>query len=256
MTIGLTIWESNAIMMNMMKFMISKTCILLGIGLLFFTAGCKKDEYYLDGGKANANFKGTMLEYLKSRTVPFDTIASIVKLAGMEDVFNKEDITFFAPTDYEVREMIGSVKKPNSLNFALYRNGKDTIKTLADIDGAIWAKYLQRHIFKGAKKLEDYPQFDPDLTAVYPGQNYYAYNNTAAKIGVIYGDVDGVKYIGYRRLTITYISDLSNPDQSFNTYRVSSSDIKPQNGVVHALQLYGDAFGLGAYDMINDITNR
>ncbi|SMC87282.1 fasciclin domain-containing protein [Pedobacter nyackensis] len=239
-----------------MKNLINKTYLVLGFVLLFSFTGCKKDEYYLDGGKANANFNGTMLEYLKFRAVPFDTIATIVKLAGMEDVFNKEDITFFAPTDYEVKEMIGSVKKFNSLNAALYRNGKDTIKTLADIEGATWAKFLQRHIFKGAKKLADYPQLDPDLTAVYPGQNYYAYNNTAAKIGVIYGDVGGVKYIGYRRLTITYIADLSSPDQSFNTLRVSSSDIKPNNGVVHALQLSGDAFGLGAYEMINEISNR
>ncbi|ATP57173.1 hypothetical protein CPT03_12170 [Pedobacter ginsengisoli] len=210
----------------------------------------------MDGGKAKADFNGTMLEYLQAKPVPFDTIASIVKLAGMEAVFNKEDITFFAPTDYEVKQLIGSVNKPNSLNSKLYLNGKDTVKTLADIEGAIWAKYLQRHIFKGAKRLSDYPQYDPDLPAVYSGQYYYAYNKSVSKIGVVYGDVNGVKYIGYRQLTITYIRDVSKPDQSFSIYRVASSDIKPKNGVVHTLQLYGDAFGLGAYDMINDIVIR
>lgn len=241
--------------MNKMKILNIRPFVLLSFALFVCLAGCKRDEYYMDGGKAEANFNGTMLEYLKSKPVPFDTIASIVKLAGMEDVFNKEEITFFAPTDYEVREMIGSIKK-GGLNQALYRNGKDTIKTLADIDGAMWAKYLQRHIFKGAKRLSDYPQFDPSLTAVYPGQNYYAYNNTVSRIGVFYSNVGGVQYIGYRRLNISYINDLSKPDQTQGLYEVSSSDIKPKNGVVHSLQLNGSAFGLGSSTMINDIANR
>jgi len=239
--------------MRKMKVSISRIYISLGFGLLLGFAACKRDNYYIDGGKAKADFDGSMLDYLKSKPVPFDTIAQIVKLAGMEDVFNKQDITFFAPTDYEVKMMIGSVNRVGSLNNSLFSNGKDTVKTLSDIDGPIWAKYLQRHIFKGAKKLADYPQYDPALPSVYPGQNYYAYNNVVAKIGVIYGDVGGVKYIGYRQLTIAYVPNLSNPDQTRVTYQVSSSDIKPRNGVVHALQLYGDAFGLGSQDMINEI---
>ncbi|SDM62569.1 hypothetical protein SAMN05421820_104258 [Pedobacter steynii] len=257
MTIGQAVVGSNTIKMNKMKNLMNKTFLLFGFGLFFCIAGCKRDEYYIDGGKADANFNGSMLEYLKAKPVPFDTIASIVKLAGMEEVFNKEDITFFAPTDYEVKEMIGSVRRVGTLNWQLYRGGKDTVRTLADIDGAIWAKYLQRHIFKGVKKLSDYPQYDPNLVAVYPGQYYYSYNNSVARIGVIYGEVGGVKYIGYRQLTIAYIPDISNPDQSsFFNYKIASSDIKPKNGVVHSLQLYGEGFGLGSYAMINDILSR
>ncbi|WP_316834178.1 hypothetical protein [Pedobacter nutrimenti] len=236
-----------------MKISINRIYLLLGFVLLFGLAACKRDNYYIDGGKAKAEFDGTMLDYLKSKPVPFDTIARIVKLAGMEDVFNQQDITFFAPTDYEVKTMIGSVTQIGSLNNRLFSAGKDTVKTLSDIDGPIWAKYLQRHIFKGTKKLADYPQYDPALPAVYGGQDYYAYNNTVARIGVIYGDVGGVKYIGYRQLTIAYVADLSNTQATFFTYMVSSSDIKPRNGVVHALQLSGDAFGLGSQDMIVEI---
>ncbi|WP_316815081.1 hypothetical protein [Pedobacter nyackensis] len=241
--------------MNKIK-IISKTYFLLVMAMFFCLAGCKRDEYYIDGGKAEANFNGTMLEYLKSRPVPFDTIATIVKLAGMEDLFNKEEITFFAPTDYEIKELIGDVKKLGSLNAALYRNGKDTVKALDDIDGTIWAKYLQRHIFRGAKRLSDYPQYDPDLRAVYPGQTYYAYNKTVSRIGVIYGDVGGVQYIGHRSLTIGFIDDVSNPDQISNMFRISSSDIKPKNGVVHSLALYGYAFGLNSGDLISDMIIR
>lgn len=233
-----------------------KTCVLLGLGLVLSFSACKRDEYYIDGGKANPNFDGTMLEYLQSKPVPFDTIAQIVKLAGLEDMFNKEDMTFFAPTDYEVKQLIGVATRGTGLNGSLYIMGKDTVKTLADIDGFIWAKYLKRHLFKGVKKLADYPQYDPNLEAVYPGQNYYSYGNTLARIGVIYGDVNGVKYIGYRQLSISYIPDASRPDQNFFRNDISSSDIKPKNGVVHSLELTGISFGLSPFDIINEIVNR
>lgn len=233
-----------------------KTCILLGLGLVISFSACKRDEYYIDGGKANPNFDGTMLEYLQSKPVPFDTIAQIVKLAGLEDLFNKEDMTFFAPTDYEVKQLIGVATKRTGLNGNLYIMGKDTVKTLADIDGFIWAKYLKRHLFKGAKKLADYPQYDPTLEAVYPGQNYYSYGNSLSRIGAVYGDVNGVKYIGYRQLTISLIPDVSRPDDNFFSYRVSSSDIKPKNGVVHSLELSGFSFGLSSFEMINEIVNQ
>lgn len=210
----------------------------------------------MDGGKANPNFDGTMLEYLQSKPVPFDTIAQIVKLAGLEDLFNNENMTFFAPTDYEVKQLIGVATKRTGLNGSLYIMGKDTVKTLADIDGFIWAKYLKRHLFKGAKKLADYPQYDPALEAVYPGQNYYSYGNSLSRIGAVYGDVNGVKYIGYRQLTISLIPDVSRPDNNFFSYRVSSSDIKPKNGVVHSLELSGFSFGLSSFEMINEIVNQ
>ena len=122
--------------------------------LLVVISSCSNDKYYEDGGKANAVFNGTVLQYLQSNP-KFDTIAQIVKLAGMEDIFSKEDITFFAPTDEVVRRTIGLVdsKDPNlnyALNQALFNRNRDTIKTLSDIPGPIWKKYLMN--FKDLKR--------------------------------------------------------------------------------------------------------
>ena len=108
-------------------------------------------------------------------------------------------------------------------------------------------------MFKGSNKLNDYPQLDVSLLNLYPGQDYYSYNNTILNIGVIYDDVNGIKYAGYRHLAISYIKDLNNPLYYPNWIRndISSSDIKPTNGVVHALTDYA-TFGFND-DFVYDV---
>lgn len=209
-------------------------CALLPVML----ASCAKDEYYRDGGLADPDFDGSMMEYLDSKPGEFDTIAQIVRLAGLEEMFQSEDITFFAPSDLEVKRLIGYVtlrENDFNLNNELYRLNKDTVQVLSDVDSLIWKKYLQRHIFRGNNFLRDYPQVDYFLKQIYPGENYYSLNNAVLNIGVIYHEANNVKYAGYRQLAISYIPDVSNPTEDWITVEVSSSDIKPLNGVVHAL---------------------
>lgn len=236
--------------------------------LITLISSCAKDDYYIDGGKADPVFKGTVLQYLQSNN-KFDTIAQIVKLAGLEDVFNKEDITFFAPTDEVVRRTIGLVNTnvPNMggrLNQDLFNQNKDTIKVLSDIPTEIWRKYLLKYVFKGKFLLKDYPQLDFGLRALFPGGYYYGYNRDLANIGVVFNSANGVQYSGYRQLSISVLPDPSNPQQ-LNTAAVASSDIQPSNGVVHVLAVYtggniggippqeaANRFGLG-YDFARDV---
>jgi hypothetical protein len=178
------------------------------------------------------------LQYLQA-TPKFDTVAQIVKLAGLEDVFTNEEITFFAPTDEVIRRNIGLVNTNlpylgGGLNQRLFDAKKDTIRVLADVPSAIWRKFLMRYMFKGKNVLKDYPQIDFDLRPLYPGGFYYGYNNDLANVGVVYNSTNGVAYNGYRQLYISYIPDPSNKD-SFILAPVASSDIQPKNGVVHAL---------------------
>ena len=70
--------------------------------ILLITTACKKDEYYVDGGRANPVFDGDILAYLESKPMEFDTIAQIVKLAGLEETFRNEEFTFFAPRDENI----------------------------------------------------------------------------------------------------------------------------------------------------------
>ncbi|RZJ99858.1 MAG: hypothetical protein EOO43_25670 [Flavobacterium sp.] len=202
-------------------------------------SSCKK-EYFIDGGPSKAQFDGTVLQYLESNP-KFDSVAQIVKLAGLEDVFNNEDITFFAPTDEVIRRTIGQVNSDvfylrNGLNQQLFDLRLDTIKTLADVPSGIWRKYLLRYVFKGKFVLKDYPQLDFELKPLFPGGFYTGYNKDLSNIGVVFNSANGVKYTGYRQLSISYIPDPANPD-NFIAAAVASSDIQPKNGVVHALAI-------------------
>ncbi len=224
------------------------------VGLLFAAvlAACAKDDYYMDGGLANPNFDGNMLEYLESKPVEFDTIAQLVRLAGLDEKFQTEELTFFAPSDREIKNLIGYVGR-GGLNHHLYGLGKDTVRVFADVDSLIWKKYLERHLFRGTNMLADYPQVDHSLRQIYPGQNYYSLNNTVLNIGVVYHDVNGIKYAGYRQLSISYIPDLSRPDEGWRTVMISSSDIKPRNGVVHTLVKENVGFGFDVDEFFNDV---
>jgi len=52
-----------------------------------------------------------------------------------------------------------------------------------------------------------------------------------------------IKYAGYRQLMISYIPDLSKPKSFWINALVSSSDINPTNGIVHALKFTNHYFG-------------
>ncbi len=229
-----------------------KKLIMVCAALLLLLNACKRDEYYIDGGKANADYPGSMLKYLQDKKVPFDTVAQIVKLAGLEQQFSSENFTFFAFDDDVIKRTIGNVKTPGLNNYLFYA-GKDTLKTLDQIQPAIWKKYVQRYMFKGINRLRDYPQIDLGLRTIYPGALYYDYNNSVANVGVNFNDANGVKYIGYRQLMFSFIPDVSKPNDNWTTIPVASSDIKPTNGVVHTLSYTGAYLGFDQYEFFNDV---
>jgi hypothetical protein len=220
------------------------TLIVCSVILAITVSSCSKDKYYQDGGVTNPKFNGTILQYLQSNPTKFDTIVQIIKIAGMEDAFTKENITFFAPTDEVVRRTIGQVNSSvellrGRLNDQLYNKNKDTIRKLTDIPPAIWKKYLMRYMFKGTFLLKDYPQLDFSLRPLYPGGYYYGYNGDLANIGVVFNTANTVRYAGYRQLCIASITDQSNPSAFwFKSAPVATSDVQPTNGVVHVLAEY------------------
>ncbi|SEW22096.1 hypothetical protein SAMN05428988_3285 [Chitinophaga sp. YR573] len=210
-------------------------CVLIGILLL--VASCKKDNYYKDSGAHDPHFKGSTLDYLDATPFYFDSVAAVVRLAGMEEVFKSDTLTFFAPTDISILRLI------KDLNYNLYSQGYDTVKVLSDVPSAIWQNYLEMYMFHGANQLKDYPQIDYGLIAIYPGQGYLSWNGTPMNIGVIYNDDNGVKYVGYRQLTLAYIPDPARPRDNWYMVHVASSNILTDNGVVHTLDVNHLFFG-------------
>jgi uncharacterized surface protein with fasciclin (FAS1) repeats len=204
------------------------------LAVMLTVTSCNKDDYYTDGGISNGKFNGTIPQYLASKPAQFDTLVSVIKLAGMEQIFSEEKLTFFAPPDNCFKRLI------NSVNPSLFRSGKDTIKTLDEIPASIWRKYLTLYLFKGANKQKDYPQVDLSARNIFPGQNTRSYDGDILNIGVFYNDAGTtqtgiVKYAGFRQLYLSFIPNTAQPFESWNTVRISSSDIEPLNGVVHAL---------------------
>lgn len=232
--------------MNSLKKYTLQGTLLLVIALTGFSS-CKKDNYYLDSGLANPYFDGTVVDYLNAKPFYFDSVAAIVKLAGMEDIFTSDTVTFFAPTDYSIQNLI------KATNSSLYSGGFDTIRTLQDVPPEIWRKYLSIYLFHGANQLKDYPQIDYSLLINFPGQTYYSWDNQPMNIGVIYNSDNGVKYVGYRQLSISYIPDAAAPTANWSTSLVASCNILTKNGVVHVLSANHAVFGFGAGKFTQDV---
>lgn len=244
----------------MKKILKLKNLFLICFSLLLVSS-CSKDDYYEDGGRAQAEFDGSILDYLETKPVLFDTIVEIIKLAGLEETFRNEEFTFFSPADQDIKDIIGT-NRTTGVNNELFRLGLDTITKLSDIDSTIWRKHLMKYMFKGKNRLEDYPQVDFTLLGTFPGQNYIAYSGNITNIGVVFNDViqrDGngneisrLKYKGYRQLYISNYLDNNTPTL-FGNYPIATSDIQPHNGILHVLDYTKAFFGFNQGSFYNDV---
>lgn len=208
---------------------------------------CTDDSYLIDGGTSNPNFDGTIMEFLQSRSPEndpdndyFSDLIRIIRLADMEDVIEKENITLFAPTNWSIRNSM------NFLNRMWYQSGQDSVKNLAQIKPAVWKEFLSMYIIEDRYRLKDIPQIDTTAIAAYPGQTYISYGGTPMNAGVVYGDANGVKYVGPRQIIYSYIYDITISDMR-NAY-VATSDIQPTNGVVHVIRFIDHDFGFDKYN--------
>ncbi len=225
----------------------NKTLLLMLVSALLLMASCKK--YYFDTGVHEAKYNGTILQYLKSKPALFDTTVRVINLAGMNDVIDKENITFFAPPSGSIFK---SIKR---LNIYLRTNGKDTVSKLEQIKPAVWKNTLSQYVFKGSYLLKDYPQRDTLSYIAYPGQGYASYGGRIMNIGVIFNDAGGVAYAGYRQLYLAYIPDLSNPQVALVNIPVATSDIQPTNGVLHVLNRNKHNFGFNTDTFIEQVVS-
>lgn len=212
-----------------------------------FMNNCTDDSYLIDGGTSNPNFDGTIMEFLQSRSPEndpdndyFSDLVRIIRLADMEEVIEQENITLFAPTNWSIRSSM------NFLNRLWYQSGQDSVKNLAQIKPAVWKEFLSMYIIEDRYRLKDIPQIDTTAIAAYPGQTYISYGGTPMNAGVVYGDANGVKYVGPRQILYSYIYDITISDMR-NAY-VATSDIQPRNGVVHVIRLIDHDFGFDKYN--------
>lgn len=227
---------------------VKKAIPFLLLLLVAVITGCQKKDYFKNSGKQKAQFDGTVLQYLESRPDMFDSVVKIIHFAGMDDIFDKEEITFFAPADSSIRAAI------QMLNLTLSSLGNQKVTSISQIKPEVWRHQLSRYVFKGKKSMNDFPQLDPANVAAYPGRIYSSYDGEIMNVGVIYNDAGGVKYAGYRQLQLSYIPSQSTPldYQSWYPVAVASVNIEPSNGYVHALQFSNHLFGFDANQFIEN----
>ena len=199
-------------------------------------AACKKKAYYFDSGTHNAKYEGTILEYIKEKPLYFDTLATVIELAEMEDVFQNENVTFFAPTSSSI------TKSYRALNEHFRVSGKDTVQ-MDQIKPIVWRETLSLYILKGSYVSKDFPQLDTMAFLSFPGQGFVSYGGRPMNVGVIYNDAGSIQYAGYRQLFYSFIPDFSTPKDNLIHIPVASSDIQPENGVIHVLNQKKHNFG-------------
>lgn len=220
------------------------------IGGLLLLNGCQKDDYFKDSGVHDPQYKGTVMDFLDERSDLFDTLSQVIRLAGMEDVFAGETITFFAPADSSFKRSL------DFLNDELYREGRDTVSKLTQISPEAWKEILSMYIFKGANFLNDYPQLNLEQIPAFPGQPFSSYGGRVMNIGVVYDNAGGVEFAGYRHLVLSYIPSLSAPLSGWINCNIATSDIQPTNGVIHALRYPDHFFGFSVEDFVQTVKEK
>lgn len=199
--------------------------ILLLLILAVSFSACKK-EYYNDSGLQQGRFAGSSFEYLQSKPYFFDTLVTIVKLAGLESVLRDSTVTFFAPGDYSVK------KTMDVINTERYQNFQDSL-TLTEVPAEIWRKYLSRYIFRDKYMLKDVPRFLYAELDLYPGMNIESWEGYVMNMGVQFSDYNGTRDVGPRTLMLMDVGTLEHPANIVSI--VASSDMQTNNGVVHVL---------------------
>lgn len=208
--------------------------LLVSIGL----GNCTNDDYLIDGGTSTPYYDGTIWEYLNAEpqySRYFTELVEVIKYAGMEDIFDKEDITFFAPTTQSIHSTMRYLSDYN------YRIGGARVTDIHQIKPEVWKEYLSLYIVKGRYELKDIPQMDTTALAAYPGQAYRCYSGRPMNIGVDYGTANGVKYAGYRMLIYSYVNDVVSQDMV--NAKIATCNLQPTNGIVHVIRFIDHAFG-------------
>jgi hypothetical protein len=210
------------IIKNLISQMLLFVCLLCIIS-------CQDKSYLDDGGSANPHYEGTVMQFLKSRPDLFTQLVEVIEYADMEDVFEDEQITFYAPTDWSIQRSL------QYLNDYWYNvEGQDSVTQITQIKPEVWKELLSLYIVEESYLAKDIPQLDTVAMDAYAGQAYVSLNGRPMNMGLVYHDANGIKYAGYRQLVYSYVNDFVNNDLT-NAY-VATSDIRPTNGVVHVLR--------------------
>lgn len=198
------------------------------------------NKYYDDGGLTSTEvLKMNSLEYMKTRPDIFDTTLMVLKMAGLESVIEKENVTFFLPQNKSITRALRNVNTYLKENKAKLDYTKDTV-LLEDIKPAVWRKFMSRYIIKGAKLRSDIVpgkmKTTANVTTVTGGENMKTYDDFEM---LVFLDRTAWENVAEAGPEIIYLADLriDDPLKGTITAKVTSSNLRTTSGAVHVLSI-------------------
>jgi hypothetical protein len=142
------------------------------MGLFLFSSCKKQNEYFIDGeGTHNPQVNMTTYDYLKANPL-FDTLITLIDKTGLKDAINAKDVTFFAPTDYNITNWMTTVR-----GRILNTYGQDSARKfgLNSLDYAKVKDSLSQYIISQRVQRENLELTDKEFSTALPGDKKIVY---------------------------------------------------------------------------------
>jgi hypothetical protein len=197
---------------------------------------CQKQDF-IDTGKANGEFDGSMMDYLRSDSYNWDSTVLVIERAGLEDLFEGNDpenaeITFLGCTNLSIlRWMLEEewVWNDETGGFDI----KPAYHKVADIPVEDCREMILRHVIQGKYLKADIPKGISNPKE--GGKDFSTLGDNSLWLYTYTDPWNGVPDKGPTHLYVESYTAESKID-------VASSDIRCDNGVVHSLH-YNYIFG-------------
>ena len=214
-----------------------KYILILGLGILAFQVGCKKEDVFYKSQPVNPEVPMDTYEYLKSKPGVYDSLLSLIDKFGMERTLRDSNITLFAVSNEGFQIAIQNLnntrkaKNKNSIFLAELASGKAILSAdiaKAKADSAHLDTMVARYIIKGQYKSTDFSVGD--------GQNLFSVRGDYPMHGKrLYADAEGMQNGG------SEIIQFSNTKRSvfvpnWSLATTNSVNIKTKNCIVHLLE--------------------
>ena len=212
-------------------FILGLVCLVLGMG------ACMEDNF-IKSGVHNGRFDGSLLEYLKApgHSYDWDSTARLVEQAGPEVVrlFEGKDpehseITFLGPTNHSIRRYMLD----------------NEIERISDMDPEECKYLILQCVLDGKIYRDDVPRGKYDEEEPVPGEGgeyMVTLAGTTIWLYTYQQTLQGIPDVGAVAMGVFSQS-------MFMDYAIASSNIEPNNCVVHSLTY---KFTLGDFGEMED----
>lgn len=208
---------------------------IVGFSLTLSLMSCNKNDYKNDGGVHDANVNMTTYDYLKSNS-SFSSLVHLIDRAGLKDVINGKNVTFFATTNYSVDDFV----KARYNRRAIELNDENISFTLDSLPVQEMKDSLKMYIYNedlGRDKLTVDGKFYTPLLGTVSGFSFYIKLRRTQDYGSYIDHVDYVnftKVIGTRDETVA--DQNSIPDIEIDkSYDCQTSGIITTTGTIHVI---------------------